>query len=60
MTFFLEYLEECLEKMDYIHKDIVIMGDINIDFKDKTFEGTKDLNEFLSQSETDVCVRIPR
>ena len=47
---FLDYLEECLEKLDYIHKDIVIMGDINIDFRDRKFDGTKELKEFLSQS----------
>ena len=50
VKYFLSYLEECLEKIDYIHNDIIIMGDINIDFKDRKFEGTKELKEFLSQT----------
>ena len=46
---FLEYVESCMERIDYVRKDLFIMGDTNIDVLDKTVAQVKDLKEFLSQ-----------
>ena len=47
---YIEYMEGCLENIDYVHSDVFIMGDINIDFSDRNNEAVKDLKEFPSQS----------
>ena len=56
---FLEYLEECMEQIDYIHNDIIIMGDINIDFKDTNLSDTKELKEILSQTGLTSFIKTP-
>ena len=46
---YLEYLETCLERIDYIRNDLFIMGDVNIDALDTTASNAKELKECLSQ-----------
>ena len=46
---FIDHLENCISNMDLGKKDIIICGDINIDWLEKRSNPTKKLVEFLSQ-----------
>ena len=59
VTNFLDHIELCLEQIDYIRKDVFIMGDTNIDVLDKKLLAAKELKEFLSQTGLINCIKTP-
>ena len=47
---FIKTLDQALEKINLNKKEIVMMGDFNIDFLDKPNKATKDMNRFISEN----------
>ena len=47
---YMEYIENCMEGIDYIRKDQFVIGDMNIDILDTRSPHVKELKEFLSQN----------
>ena len=59
MKCFVEYMENVLENIDSEREDIIIMGDMNVDFLEKTGNDYKIINSFITQFGLDTCIKEP-
>ena len=56
---FVEYLEGVIENLDLSKEDLVLMGDFNIDFLDKTSNDLKIMEPFTTQIGLDKYIQFP-
>ena len=56
---FISYLENSLDNLNLVNKDVFILGDMNIDVSDKKAHDSKKLTAFILPNGLTNCIRNP-